>query len=123
MVSSFTRSTGLHSLITTPPQTRKRKALADTGQKEEAKPTAKRIKTAPPAPLNTPPLTTMDSEDDFMSGQSSGDEGFAMEQDSDDGSVGDGKSSCIHRINLALADASFQTLWKKTPTLAFLKKI
>ena len=32
----------------------------------------------------------MDSDDDFMSGQSSGDEAFGMTQDSDDGSLGDG---------------------------------
>ena len=32
----------------------------------------------------------MDSDDDFMSGQSSGAEDFDMEQESDDGSLGDG---------------------------------
>ena len=44
----------------------------------------------PPPALNTPPLTTMDSDDDFISGQSSGEDGFGMEQDSDDGSLEDG---------------------------------
>ena len=43
------------------------------------------------AALNTPPLTTMDSDDEFMSGLSSqDDDGFEGAQDSDDGSLGDG---------------------------------
>jgi len=43
--------------------------------------------------LNTPPLTTMDSDDEFMSGLSSQDEDFGGAQDSDDGSLGDGTYS------------------------------
>ncbi|KAG8529312.1 uncharacterized protein KY384_005948 [Bacidia gigantensis] len=35
----------------------------------------------------------MDSDDDFISGQSSGEDDFGMEQDSDDGSLGDGKDT------------------------------
>ena len=43
----------------------------------------------PATPLNTPPLTTMDSDDEFMSGLSSQEEAFGGTQDSDDGSLGD----------------------------------
>lgn len=44
----------------------------------------------PRAPLDTPPLTTMDSDDEFMSGLSSQEEKFGGTQESDDGSLGDG---------------------------------
>ena len=40
--------------------------------------------------LNTPPPTTMDSDDEFMSETSSQDDDFGALQESDDGSLGDG---------------------------------
>lgn len=44
-----------------------------------------------PSRLNTPPLTTMDSEDEFMSGLSdSQEEDFEEQQDSDGDSLEDG---------------------------------
>lgn len=49
--------------------------------------------------LNTPPLTNMDSDDEFMSGLSSEAEGFDVEQESDDGSLGDGLT-VIYDCNL-----------------------
>lgn len=44
----------------------------------------------PTIPLNTPPLSKMDSDDEFMSGLSSQEENFGGTEDSDDGSLGDG---------------------------------
>ena len=51
--------------------------------------------------LNTPPLTTMDSDDEFMSGLSSqdDDDDFGGAQESDDGSLGDGTSP-FRRVKL-----------------------
>ena len=44
----------------------------------------------------------MDSDDDFMSGHSSGDEDFGLEVESDDGSLGDGESRMMNPIKHAL---------------------
>ncbi|KAL9636557.1 MAG: hypothetical protein Q9164_002752 [Protoblastenia rupestris] len=71
----------------TPPLTRKRKA-SDIDRSKEEQNQGKRTKQAPVA-LHTPSLTTMDSDDDFMSAQSSEEEPLGLEQDSDDGSLGD----------------------------------
>ena len=78
------------SFTTTPPQTRKRKASEDLAGATVNKKPNKALKAAEGSPpkLNTPPLTTMDSEDE-MSGLSSQDD-FGEELDSDDGSLGEG---------------------------------
>lgn len=98
-------------IITTPPQTRKRKAVETLEDSSRAQKQSKTgdIATRTPADtaLNTPPLTTMDSEDEFMSGLSSQDEDFGAMQESDDGSLGDGKSDSIRRtcrLNVDEAD-------------------
>ena len=94
--SRITRSgTGFSEINTTPPLTRKRKAttLLEPSPDSSKKPRIQE-KTAPTtsqAALSTPPLTTMDSDDEFMSGLSSQDEGFGADQDSDDDSLGDGE--------------------------------
>lgn len=76
------------------PQTRKRKAtdLTDNafGSRKQTKTEDTDQHSLPATPLNTPPLTTMDSDDEFMSGLSSQEEAFGGTQDSDDGSLGDG---------------------------------
>ena len=79
---------------TTSPQTRKRKAI-ETFEESSHNRKQNKVKrgaenTPSTAALNTPPLTTMDSDDEFMSGLSSQDEGFGEAQESDDGSLGDG---------------------------------
>jgi len=81
-------------ISTTPPQTRKRKAVeslqeASRSRKQSKTKEASANKSAATA-LNTPPLTTMDSDDEFMSGLSSQDEDFGVVEESDDGSLGDG---------------------------------
>lgn len=85
------------SFTTTPPQTRKRKASEDlAGASVNKKPyKASKAGEGSPPKLNTPPLTTMDSEDE-MSGLSSQDD-FGEELDSDDGSLGEGSFDCYER--------------------------
>lgn len=89
---------------TTSPLTRKRKASQTAEEAIEAVKTIKLGKdpnkysatASSGAALNTPPLTTMDSDDEFMSGLSSQDEDdFGGAQESDDGSLGDG--TCTFR--------------------------
>lgn len=79
------------------PQTRKRKAaeaIEDSSIKKQR--TAATVRTPlPSASLDTPPLTTMDSDDEFMSGLSSQEEEeeeeeFGGTEESDDGSLVDG---------------------------------
>ncbi|KAI4227974.1 MAG: hypothetical protein L6R36_001984 [Xanthoria steineri] len=78
--------------LTTPPQTRKRSAsdLKTTDVKRIKPPDAPARKVVEPsapaaaAALSTPPLTTMDSDDDYNSGMSSQEDGFEEElQESD----------------------------------------
>lgn len=107
MVISRDRPQGFTSFITSP-QTRKR-AAADTiiSQPRKRKatesidvPDSKKPRTAvtsrAPLPstasLGTPAPTTMDSDDEFMSGLSSQEEEeeFGGTEESDDGSLGDG---------------------------------
>lgn len=88
---------GFALYLTTPPQTRKRKA----GEIGEGAPVSKKqtivaesgLISPPPGAPNTPPhtLTTMDSDDEFMSGVSSQEEDFGGTQQSDDDSLGDGR--------------------------------
>lgn len=89
---------------TTSPLTRKRKATQTAEEVNKpvkatklSKDLSKDFPTASSrTALNTPPLTTMDSDDEFMSGLSSQDEDdFGGAQESDDGSLGDG--TCSHR--------------------------
>ena len=84
---------------TTSPLTRKRK-VSQTAEEANQPVKTNKLSTLPSkytpkassrAALNTPPLTTMDSDDEFMSGLSSQDEDdFGGAQESDDGSLGDG---------------------------------
>ena len=92
---------------TTSPLTRKRKAAQTADEANKSlkgthfgKDPSKYTATASSrAALNTPPLTTMDSDDEFMSGLSSQDEDdFGGAQESDDGSLGDG--TCSHPGNV-----------------------
>lgn len=82
---------------TTSPQTRKRKATETLEDSHSTKKPTKAgrgaANTSSTSALNTPPPTTMDSDDEFMSGLSSQDEDFGGAQDSDDGSLGDGTCS------------------------------
>ena len=84
---------GPRNSFTTPPQTRKRKASEDLAGASTSKKQIKGTKagTLSPPSLNTPPLTTMDSDDE-MSGLSSQDD-FGEDLDSDDGSLGEGMHS------------------------------
>lgn len=95
----------LHTTSTTPPQTRKRKALEtlESSQKTRKKANEGGVvaETLQKSALNTPPPTTMDSDDEFMSGLSSADEDFGVAQDSDDDSLGDGE---CHPITHAIMD-------------------
>ena len=77
---------------TTPPQTRKRKAIEalEESFKTKKQSTVERDCANTTSSIATPPLTAMDSDDEFMSGISSQDEGFGDDQESDDGSLGDG---------------------------------
>ena len=92
-------NTELPPCSTTPPQTRKRKATetieasAHTQKQSKTKASAADISSS--TALNTPPLTTMDSDDEFMSGLSSQDEYFGGVEESDDGSLGDGSYSLV----------------------------
>lgn len=88
---------GFALYLNTPPQTRKRKACeiaegAPVGKKQTIVAESSLISQPPGAP-NTPPhtLTTMDSDDEFMSGVSSQEEDFGGTQQSDDDSLGDGR--------------------------------
>ena len=106
--SRITRSsTAFPQINTTPPQTRKRKAATSLEitpvSLKRPKIQGKIAPTTSQAALSTPPLTTMDSDDEFMSGLSSQDEGFGATQDSDDDSLGDGE------FYSDLADRSNQT--------------
>ena len=93
--SRYLRDQHGFSSATTPPQTRKRKAaeVADELERVSKQSKTKRAFSHEPADsaLNTPPLTTMDSDDEFLSGLSSQDEDFGTVEESDDGSLGDGK--------------------------------
>lgn len=88
------RPQGFVTSFITPPLTRKRKAAesVDNVTKSKKQHTASTVGNLSPlrAPLDTPPLTTMDSDDEFMSGLSSQEEEFGGTQESDDGSLGDG---------------------------------
>ena len=82
------------SSLTTPSQTRKRKATdtletAPRNNKQNKAVDSGKVSAASGQP-NTPPLTTMDSDDEFMSGLSSQDGDFGGTQESDDGSLGEG---------------------------------
>lgn len=90
--------------FTTSPLTRKRKASQTSEEVNKLVKSTELSKdlskdsaiASSKAALNTPPLTTMDSDDEFMSGLSSQDEdGFGGAQESDDGSLGDG--TCLLR--------------------------
>lgn len=88
---------GFVTILITSPLTRKRKTVDAV---EESSHLVKQTKlredprdaSSGASALNTPPLTTMDSDDEFMSGQSSQDEDddSGVAQESDDGSLGDG---------------------------------
>ena len=100
--SSARSSTELLPSSTTSPLTRKRKASQTADEANKLVKTTRSIQdlsddsaaTSSGAALNTPPLTTMDSDDEFMSGLSSqDDDGFGGAQESDDGSLGDGTCS------------------------------
>ncbi len=85
-----------HSLsFTTSSQTRKRKATGNTDVAPQSKKQSRAVDTKEeslPTPiLNTPPLTTMDSDDEFMSGASSQEDNFGGTEDSGD-ELGLGKS-------------------------------
>ena len=79
--------------------TRKRKATVDT---QEA-PVSKRATIASArfqasqaaTTLSSPPLTTMDSDDEFMSGLSSQDDDFDVVEDSSDDGFGEGLSDLL----------------------------
>ena len=109
MLISRDRPQGVTSFITSPqtrkgkaaeitidPQTRKRKAIETIDDLTDSKRprTAATGRTPLPSSLDTPPLTTMDSDDEFMSGLSSQEEEeeeeFGGTEESDDGSLGDG---------------------------------
>ena len=74
--------------------TRKRKAIANTQEAPVSKRTTRastRSKAHQAATtLSSPPLTTMDSDDEFMSGLSSQDEDFDVVEDSSDDGFGEG---------------------------------
>jgi hypothetical protein len=95
-------------IFTTPPQSKKRKApstfedrpTADSkaSKKEEAAPQLK-TPTTPLTELDSPVPQTMDSEDEYISDASSQEEeDFDGTQDSEAGSVGDGKSGLPYRV-------------------------
>lgn len=68
----------------------------------------------------------MDSDDEFMSGLSSQEEAFGEDQDSDDGSLGDGaylrSLADGAQLQHMLADMRpTQNSTKRNPTLGFLK--
>ena len=99
-LASFETDHRLNQTSTTPPQTRKRKATAVL---EASLPTKKptiaavrTVETPASVAIHTPPPTTMDSDDEFMSGLSSQDEDFGTVEESDDGSLGDG--IMLHKI-------------------------
>jgi hypothetical protein len=99
-------------IFTTPPQTRKRKApntfedRAITAAKSSKKESAPQLETptTPLTELDSPILQPMDSEDEYMSDASSREEeDFEGTQDSEAGSVGDGKpTSFICSFNICL---------------------
>lgn len=63
----------------------------------------------------------MDSDDEFMSGQSSEGDGFDMDQESDDGSLGDG-TSIGHLRQLLLILGFPQNSTKMSPMLGSPRK-
>jgi hypothetical protein len=87
-------------IFTTPPQTRKRKApntfedRAITAAKSSKKESAAQLETptTPLTELDSPIIQPMDSDDEYMSDASSQEEeDFEGTQDSEAGSVGDGR--------------------------------
>ncbi|KAI9816582.1 MAG: hypothetical protein M1827_001714 [Pycnora praestabilis] len=75
--------------FTTPPSTRKRKLEEAVDEAfVEQKSSKKVANTVTPATPQTPASTSMDSDDEYVSGASSEDD-FGEDQDSDDGSLGD----------------------------------
>ena len=84
--------------FTTPPLTRKRKAVECPDIIDEK---CTKVKKVANAALPTTPLTNasttpvMDSDDEFMSGASSQEEDFGGTQDSENDSLGDGET-CLH---------------------------
>ena len=63
----------------------------------------------------------MDSDDDFMSAQSSEEEPLGLEQDSDDGSLGDGRCSVCNPVDVKFANYC-QTSMKESQTSTSHKK-